>query len=78
MDIGNDEKKKKHREYMATFIKKNADKYLLRDYTCDLCGGTYKYVNKSHHNKSQRHQAVENYRKRYIIYEPCVDDAVIQ
>jgi hypothetical protein len=42
------------RKYYLTFIGKNKDKITM-SHVCDVCLGKYKYLNKSHHNKSKRH-----------------------
>jgi hypothetical protein len=48
---------KKSREYYNNFINKNKDK-LNETKQCEICFGRYKYMNKSHHNKTALHKRV--------------------
>lgn len=51
-------KKEKQRAYLKTFVEKNQEKY-AKKFQCPICGGTYTYVNKFHHNKSKKHQIAD-------------------
>ena len=50
--------------YSKTFYEKHPDK-LTKTETCDLCGGKYKYCNKSHHRSTKKHKMVEKIIKEY-------------
>ena len=45
---------KKRREYNNRFFEKNKERLNVTR-ICDICLGKYKYVNKSHHNKTAIH-----------------------
>jgi len=49
-----DIKKIKKKEYNNRFFKKNKERLIIT-HICDICLGKYKYVNKSHHNKTAIH-----------------------
>lgn len=51
-DIKKEKKTKK--DHFKKFMNENKDK-IKEQMNCDICGGSYTYFNKSHHNKSQRH-----------------------
>lgn len=44
----------KNKEYMNNFVKKNENK-IKESSICEVCGGSYKYFNKSHHKRSAKH-----------------------
>ena len=46
--------KLKRKEYNNRFFEKNKERINITQ-TCDICLGKYKYVNKSHHNKTAIH-----------------------
>jgi len=56
MDIENNNKKKESQKtYTKKFMEKNTED-LKKQKICDVCKGKYTYFNKSHHNKSVKHQ----------------------
>ena len=44
-------------EKVKVFYERHPEKR-NQNFNCPLCGGKYKYFNKSHHNSSQKHQLV--------------------
>jgi hypothetical protein len=56
---------KKSREYYNNFINKNKDK-LNETKQCEICFGRYKYMNKSHHNKTALHKRVLEHHQNKI------------
>lgn len=47
--------KKTSKDYCKTFYEKHAE-LKHTPLTCPLCGGKYRYFNKSHHNNTKKHQ----------------------
>lgn len=41
-------------QYYNEYLEKNKEK-LKKDYICEICGGKYKYISKSHHIKTKKH-----------------------
>jgi hypothetical protein len=48
---------KKKRQYYLNFINKNKDR-LEEKQICNICYGRYKYLNKSHHIRTNLHKRV--------------------
>jgi hypothetical protein len=53
-DIVKTNMKLKRKEYNNRFFEKNKERINIT-HICDICLGKYKYVNKSHHNKTAIH-----------------------
>jgi hypothetical protein len=53
-DIIKTNMKLKRKEYNNRFFEKNKERLIIT-HICDICLGKYKYVNKSHHNKTAIH-----------------------
>ena len=51
----------KKREYYLEFKEKNKDKINLK-MSCEICGGSYTYFNKSRHIRTPRCEKVKNLR----------------
>ena len=49
-------------QYVKKFIEKNAEKLKVKN-MCEICYGSYTYMNKSHHLISKKHINALNYRK---------------
>lgn len=47
--------KKTSHDYYVTFAEKHKDK-VNEKIVCDVCKGKYSYFNKSHHQKTKKHQ----------------------
>lgn len=50
-------KQEERKEYNISYYQKRKGE----NYVCDLCGGSYKYCNKSHHLSTNKHRAIERY-----------------
>lgn len=46
-----------NKKYYTNFKNKHIDE-IKQKTKCDLCGGCYTYFNKSHHEKSNKHQYI--------------------
>ena len=58
---------KAQQKYYKNFTEKNKDK-IIEKHTCEACGGSYTYFNKTKHNKSKKHQmGFENQRLKTLL-----------
>jgi hypothetical protein len=48
------------KEYYKNFIEKHGDE-LKKTIICPICGGSYKYFNKTTHNKTKKHLLYSDY-----------------
>ena len=44
-------------QYLKDYHQKNIDR-LEEKFICDICGGKYKYMNKTNHFKTKKHQNI--------------------
>lgn len=51
--------KEKIKTYSENFYKKNAEK-LKEKQKCEICGGSFNYANKWHHQQTNKHQNALN------------------
>ena len=49
------EQNKNRKEYFKEYFDKNKEK-LNEEFVCNICGGKYKFVHKSNHIKTKKHQ----------------------
>jgi hypothetical protein len=66
MDIDKKIKKYDKKKYNENYKKK---KDLNEKMNCEICGGSYTFINKAHHTKTQKHQIAELKKQNNEIKE---------
>lgn len=69
-------KKLGRQQYYNEYVEKNKEK-LKKGYVCELCGGKYKYISKSHHVKTKKHKTaveLQNLRKDNMNMKKIVEE----
>ncbi len=70
--------------YRREYFERNRVEYFNVPHNCEICGGRYTFINKSHHNKSKKHQLalqneklkVENDLLKQLIVDSSMGDKI--